>query len=94
MKTAAESRVAVVTQLTSAALLPRLVPIRPRIGTTSVCIIDTTMAARLRTRTTAISRRCRPGDGAMVRDTSALFGAGREWCRSPGKGLSSKQLDA
>ncbi|GHD95354.1 hypothetical protein GCM10010508_59890 [Streptomyces naganishii JCM 4654] len=76
MKTAAESRVAVVTQLIWAVLLPRLVPIRPRTGTTSVCIIDTTTAARLRTRMTGISCRCRLGDGAAVGDTGALFAAG------------------
>ncbi len=55
MKTAADSRVAVVTQLTPAVEAPRSSRIRPRIGTGRVCIIDTTMAARLRAKTTTVS---------------------------------------
>lgn len=53
VKTAAERRVAVVTQLTLAVEVPRSFWMMPRIGTTRVCIIETTMAASPRTRTSA-----------------------------------------
>ncbi|GAA3069721.1 hypothetical protein GCM10020254_11870 [Streptomyces goshikiensis] len=69
MKTAADSRVAVVTQLTLAVEVPRSVRIRPRIGTGRVCIIDTTMAARLRAKTMTVSflgRASVAGAGAVV----------------------------
>lgn len=55
VKTAADSRVAVVTQLTLAVVVPRSLRISPRIGTGSVCIIDTTMAARLSAKTMTVS---------------------------------------
>ncbi|GAA2908609.1 hypothetical protein GCM10020221_00920 [Streptomyces thioluteus] len=55
MKTAAESRVAVVTQLTFAEEVSRSFWMRPRIGTTRVCIIETTIAARLRAKTIRVS---------------------------------------
>ncbi len=64
VKTAADSRVAVVTQLAPAVVVCRLVWIRPRIGTTSVCIIDTTIAARLSARTVAV--RLWPGPAGAV----------------------------
>ncbi len=51
VKTAADSSVAVVTQLTCAVVAPRSFWMMPRIGMTRVCIIDTTMAARPSTRT-------------------------------------------
>ncbi|WP_406405676.1 hypothetical protein [Streptomyces sp. NBC_00879] len=69
MKTAADSRVAVVTQLTLAVEVPRSLRISPRIGTGRVCIIDTTMAARLRAKTMTVSFLCRAsatGVGAAV----------------------------
>ncbi|MFD0384419.1 hypothetical protein ACFQ2B_25895 [Streptomyces stramineus] len=66
MKTAAESRVAVVTQLTLAVVVSRSFWMRPRIGTTRVCIIETTMAARLRAKTMTVSLRC-PSAGAVAR---------------------------
>lgn len=65
MKTAADSRVAVVTQLTLAVDVPRSLRMRPRIGTGRVCIIDTTMAARLRAKTMTVSFR-RPAAGAAA----------------------------
>lgn len=51
VKTAADSKVAVVTQLTFAVVVPRSLWMMLRIGTTRVCIIETIMAARPRTRT-------------------------------------------
>ena len=55
MKTAAESRVAVVTQLMLETEASRSFWMRPRIGMGRVCIIDTTMAAMLSARTTTVS---------------------------------------
>ncbi|GAA2230569.1 hypothetical protein GCM10010104_25070 [Streptomyces indiaensis] len=72
MNTAADSRVAVVTQLTFAVVAFRSLWMMPRIGTTRVCIIETTIAASPRTRTIPV---CPEGlvDAACVSwDTEAL----------------------
>ncbi len=76
VKTAADSSVAVVTQLTLAVVVPRSSRMRPRIGTGRVCIIDTTMAARLRAKTMTVSFRCPEagvaGEGVLMAGVNLL----------------------
>ncbi len=78
VKTAADSRVAVVTQLTPAELAWRSEPSSARIGMTWVCAMETTMAASPRARISGVllRRACADvSDGSWAMAVMGSFGA-------------------